>query len=176
VIKYYQEAVVNHSYPNHNNSGPPTGPSRSSVSVFPPPKLQDLAREARSVIFETKTVFPFDLFPNTLTICPNRITITDHGFLYSDEYPLPIEVITGARLYKTLLFASLTIETFGYRKPPPLKYLKTHHARLARRYILALIECRRQNIDLSYHPINELRRLLKEIGMVREGQLKHHQL
>ena len=167
---------MNHSYPNHNNSGPPTGPSRSSVPVFPPPKLQDLAREARSVIFETKTVFPFDLFPNTLTICPNRVTITDHGFLYSNEYPIPIEVITGARLYKTLFFASLTIETFGYCKPPALKYLKTHHARLARRYILALIECHHQNINLShYHPA-ELRLLLKEIGMVREGQLKKHQL
>jgi hypothetical protein len=176
VIKYYQEAVVNHNYPSHNNSGPPTGPSRSSVSVFPPSKLQDLAREARSIIFETKTVFPFDLFPNTLTICPNRITITDHGFLYSDEYPLPIEVITGARLYKTLLFASLTIETFGYRKPPPLKYLRVDHARLARRYILALIECYRQNIDLSHYHPTELRLLLKEIGMVREGQLKGHQL
>ena len=65
----------------------------------------------------------------------------------------------------------------GRPKPAPIKYLKVSEARLARRYILALIECRKANIDLSNLNPDEVREQLKTIGTVQygSGSEKYHQ-
>jgi hypothetical protein len=135
--------------------------------------LDTLAKWSKFVIFEAGSIFPFKFFPDRITICPNRITITYRGLFSREEFPIPIENLTGARVYRNLFFASLIIETFRYDRPAPLQYLKIHDARLARRYILALVECRKNGIDLTKHDISTIRDKLKEIGMVRErtGQI-----
>lgn len=134
-------------------------------------RLTQLVRSSQNVIFATQTKRPFDPLPDTLTICPNRITITYAGIFGSSEYPLPIENVTEARINTGLVFATLFIETFGLEKPKPLRYLPKEEARLARRYILALVECNRNKVDLSGYNLNELRKYLKQIGKVRHSLL-----
>ena len=80
---------------------------------------------------------------------------------------MPIENITNARIYTHFLSASLIIETFGIPKPEPIRNMKIDDARLVRRYILALIECKKANLDISDFGLDEIREKLKEIGMVR---------
>lgn len=138
-------------------------PSKSSD------KLDELATRSSYVIFEAKTRKLFDLFPNVITICPNRITISYSVLFRKYEYPLPIENVTGARIARGFLYSTLLIETFGYEKPEPLRNMKTHDARLARRYILGLVECKKNNVDLSNHNLSELREKLNKIGMVRQS-------
>ena len=132
--------------------------------------LDWLVKKSQQIIFEAKAVFPFEFFPDRITICANRVTITRRGLMSKDEFPMQIENLTGARIYTSLMFASLHIETFGYRETPePIKYLKLKDAKIARRYILALIECKKSNLDLSHYTVDELRYKLRKIGMVREG-------
>src|SRR5438034_3327491 len=38
-------------------------------------RIMQLAKKSSQVLFRTKTVFPFDLFPDTLTINANKIDI-----------------------------------------------------------------------------------------------------
>lgn len=133
-------------------------------------ELDILVEKSRKIIFEAKSVFPFELFPDKITICPNRITITRNSLFSKFEYPIQIENLTGARIYRTIFFATLYIDTFGLAAPEPIRFLKIDDARLARRYILALIECKKANIDLSKYDTNELREKLKKIGKVREGK------
>ena len=108
-------------------------------------------------------------FKNKITICPNRVTITYNTLLSRDEYPMPMESITGARIYNDFWYATLNIDTFGVQKPEPLRYLGINDARLARRYILALIECKKADIKLPFSDIDALREKLKNIGMVRHS-------
>lgn len=129
-----------------------------------------LAKRASVIIFTARARSPFALFQNEITICPNRVTVVDKGLFLYDEYPMPIESINGARVVRTLFFAALHIDTFGVQKPPPLEYMRFGDARLARRYILALIECKRNGIDLSKFGLDELSERLLEIGRVREGK------
>lgn len=134
--------------------------------------LDSLVTRSSQVIFEAEGLFPFEIFPDKITICPNRITITRRGIMTKYECPMLMESVTGARIFQNMFFATLYIETFGLKETPePLKYLRINEARLARRYILALIECKKANIDLSTHSITELRKKLLEIGRVRDGSL-----
>ena len=131
--------------------------------------LDKLMERAGVIVFRARTVFPFTIFPNEITITLNRVVVVMRGLMFQDEYPMPFEAITGARVVRTFYTAALHIETFGVAKPPPIEFLSVNEARLARRYILALVECKKNNIDLAKYPIEELKEKLKEIGMVRES-------
>jgi len=133
-------------------------------------KLNHLVEKSQKVVFEAHSVFPFTLFPNRISVCLNRVTITYQNLFAKEEFPLLIENITGARIFRSFLFSSLLIDTFGLKSTPdPLKYLKHKDARFARRYILALIECKKSDVDLSVFSLEEIREKLKTIGMVRES-------
>jgi len=131
-------------------------------------KLTALAERANKIIFEAKSVFPFELYPDKITICLNRVTIAYKKPFYLDERPLPIEFINVAHVTRGIFFASLSIETFGVEKPAPISHLKIDDAREARRYILALVECKKSNVDFAEYTLEEIKRKLQSIGRVRE--------
>ena len=133
-------------------------------------KLDELEKRSKTIIFETQSQRPlFTKNRDRLTICLNRVTITRGGRYTGEEFPMQIENITTARVYKHFMFSSLDIDTFGVIKPGQIDNLRTNEARLARRYILALIECKKSDIDLSFVDLFELREKLKSIGMVHHG-------
>lgn len=155
----------------------------SGRNFFPPQKgpstLDELERRAKMIIFEAESSRPlFSKYKNKITICLNRVTITHGNMFDTEEYPMAIENITGARVFRHLMSASLDIDTFGVMKPAPLKHMRVNQARLARRYILALIECKKSNVDLSGIGLEEIRERLKNLGMVRytSYEKKYHEL
>lgn len=151
---------------------------KSEAEVSENSKFDELIKRAGFIIFEISSKHsPFSLIRSKLVIAPNRITIIKRGLFYTDEYPMPIENVTDAMVYTHMFSASLMIETFGIPKPDPLKNLIVNEARLARRYILGLIECKKAGIDLSGMDITDLRQKLKSIGTVRYGSesKKYHE-
>ncbi len=134
--------------------------------------LDLMIEKSSKVIFKTTSVYPFDFFPSVITICPDKVTVTQRQFFLRQEYPLLIESITGARIGLGIFFATLYIDTFGVKDPPgPINFLRKNDARLARRYILALIECKKSNVDLAKYSIDELKEKLLMIGRVHEGDV-----
>jgi hypothetical protein len=96
------------------------------------------------------------LWPDKITICLNRITITYNTPFYKDERPIPIEFLNTAHVTRGMFLATLSIETFGVEKPNPIRHLKVHDARVARRYILALVECKKNQIDFRGYEMGEI--------------------
>ncbi|MEK7168579.1 MAG: hypothetical protein AAB778_01035 [Patescibacteria group bacterium] len=131
-------------------------------------KLSVLADLSHEVLFEAKSVYPYELWPDKITICLNRITITYKKPFSVDERPIPIEYLNTAHVTKGLFFASLSIETFGVERPNPIHHLKIDDARTARRYILGLIECKKNGINFADYEMGEIKQKLQEIGKVRE--------
>lgn len=131
-------------------------------------KLEMLADLSHQVLFEAKSVYPYELWPDKITICLNRITITYKKPFSVDERPIPIEYLNTAHVTRGMFFASLSIETFGVEKPNPIHHLKIDDARTARRYILGLIECKKNGINFGDYEIGEIKQKLQEIGKVRE--------
>lgn len=147
--------------------------TKSENQDIPFTDLDRLVEKSAIIIFETQSVKWLWHPKVTITVCPNRVTITKSSFFGHEECPLQIESITGAKIYQSLVFASLSIDTFGVEeKPEKVRFLRRSDARLVRRYILALIECKKSNIDLSNYKAAELKEKLKTIGMVREGYIE----
>ena len=142
-------------------------------------KLNDLAKSANIIIFECDSRSGILIIGKTkLTISPNRVVISKRGIFTRDEYPMLIDNITNAMVYVQLGRASLTIETFGITKPDPIKNLKVSDARLARRYILGLIECKKSKVDLSGLDLEHLKEKLRDIGIVQytTSEVDYHDL
>lgn len=131
-------------------------------------KLSVLADLSHEILFEAKSVYPYELWPDKITICLNRITITYKKPFSVDERPIPIEYLNTAHVTRGMFFASLSIETFGVEKPNPIHHLRINDARTARRYILALVECKKNGINFGDYGIKDIKEKLLEIGEVRE--------
>ncbi len=143
-------------------------PSTAKTVYSGEDKLEALAKLSKEVLFEAKSVFPFELYPDKITISTNRITIIYSNPFSKDERPIPIEFINTAHVTRGIFFASLSIETFGVEKPNPINHLKIDDARKARRYILALVECKKNGVNFANYDIKEIKQKLLSIGKVRE--------
>lgn len=142
-------------------------------------KLDELEKKANIVLFEVQSQRPlFSKYRDKITICLNRVTITRGSRYSGDEYPMPIENITSARVFRRFRFATLEIDTFGIVKPDPIHSMKVDEARIARRYILALIECKKAGINMYDLNVEKIREKLMKIGMVRYTpyEKKYHEL
>lgn len=133
-------------------------------------KFDDIAKKARRTIFSTRSVFPFDLFPDELIIDANKVDISMGIFFGSREvYSIPLQNINGARSNSSIIFAGISIEIEGFNKnPPSIRYLWKKDAIMARRIINGLVTTIRQNIDLSKLDLKSLREKLIDIGRAHE--------
>jgi hypothetical protein len=128
-------------------------------------KLGNLLEKSKLTIFESNSVFPFDLFPDRIAIDANKITVTHNFFLSSNVFPIPIETINGVEVHHGILFGAVRIEIQGFNQNPEIiKFLWNADARRAKRYALALIKCHKEGIDLSDLTQEELVVKLEEIG------------
>ncbi|EKE05045.1 MAG: hypothetical protein ACD_19C00426G0067 [uncultured bacterium] len=145
-----------------------TSDKKVEDSVPKTDKLSILADLAHEILFEAKSVYPYELWPDKITICLNRITITYVTPFSKDERPIPIEYLNTAHVTRGMFFASLSIETFGVEKPNPIHHLRIDDARIARRYILGLIECKKNGVNFGEYNMNEIKEKLQDLGKVRE--------
>lgn len=149
---------------------------KSSEGFASEKKLDKLIEYTSNLIFEAQTARALDPFPNKIAISPNRVTLTYKTLFSTYEYPLPIENVIGARISSGRVFSNLYIMTFGLTEPEPLKNMLNRDARLARRYILALVECKKNGVDLMDYGIMELRDKLKNLGAVRHDSSRLEEL
>jgi len=132
-------------------------------------KLDSLASGSDKVIYEISSVFPFQLFPDRLTIDLNKITIFRNSFLNKLTFPVFIENILTLNFNRDIFFASLTFEIRGFEtNPAVLTHLRRKEAGRAEQYILGLIKAKNEGINLSKIPINILREKLENIGLAKE--------
>lgn len=129
-------------------------------------KLEQLVTKSNRIIYQLKTVFPFDLFPSEIIIDETKITLKERIFFYSEQvFPITYDNLNSVVVEAGVLFATMKFEISGYNEnPSPMKYFWIHDARKARRIILGLIQCFKEKIDLSKFDIETVRIKAEEIG------------
>jgi hypothetical protein len=128
-------------------------------------ELDELVRKTRIIIFEARSVFPFDLFPDKVAVDASKVTVTHNFFLSSNVFPIPIETVNAVEAHFGVFFASVRIEIQGFNQNPEIvRFLWNSDARRLKRFILALIKCQKRGIDLSRISPDELETKLEEIG------------
>lgn len=141
-----------------------------SVSRESPQKaeaqIRDIARKSRQILFSTKTVFPFDFFPDTLTINANKIDVVQGNFFLSHQITsIPLKDIANVEIQTALFFATLRIINIRYpMNPTILNYLKKEDATRAKNIIDGLLVAVSQGADVASIEPEKLLPQIEEAG------------
>ena len=128
-------------------------------------ELEKLAKKSRFKIFHAQSIFPFNFFPDSITIYTNKINVVHRDMLSFQNFPILIGDIKTSIDSGGIIYATLNVEVVGYEQnPPPIKRLSPQDAATARKYILALLEAHREGIDFEYLSKEECIKYLDEIG------------
>lgn len=129
-------------------------------------KLDNLVDKSEKILLKICTVFPFDLFPNQLSIEPTQVNLLFREFFFDQNiHSVPMKNINEVEVQCSVFFASLSIVDNSYVKNTfAMDYLKKREAQLARRIIQGLLVATREGIDLSKFHAAELRYKAESLG------------
>lgn len=139
---------------------------RSSQNKVGKDTLASMTRDSRTILFKTKTVFPFTLFPDKIIIDLDKLNIIRKDFFWSRRInSINHEDILNITAECAPLFASLKITTrFFSNKPFIISFLKKSGAVLIRRLVHGLIIARKKNIRLRDIETGLLLKQLQQLG------------
>lgn len=139
----------------------------SSVSSS---QIDHLLTTTQHTLYRTKTVFPFDLFPDELAIDETKVNIISHEFFYSEHVcSILIKDISEVDITASIFFATLTILHQGFKTDPfVVQYLWRSNAIRARRIIQGLILCERNKISIDNTDKTSLAKKVEELGKTLE--------
>lgn len=128
--------------------------------------LVDMTSGSKIILFQTKTVFPFTLFPDTIVIDLDKLNIIRKDFFWSKRISsFNHEDILNISAECAPLFASLKITTrFFADKPISISFLKKSDALYIRRLVHGLIITHRKNIRLRGTEVQLLVKQLEQLG------------
>lgn len=133
-------------------------------------KLEEVAEESHSVLAKARTVFPFTLFPDTITIDRHKLTIVHRAFFEIEQTAaVPIENIKNVEANHGPFFGSLTVTSDHFvNNTQTLNYLRRSDAETIQKLVQGAIVAFKESIDISGIPTKKLHELLIDLG---EGHL-----
>lgn len=130
-------------------------------------EISDAVGDAHQVLARVKTVFPFTLFPDTVTLDRAKLTITHRDFFRVGEViSIRIEDILHITADVGPVFGSLQVATrfFDKQRPYRVSFLWRHDTlklkRITQGYLIAI----QKEIDCSALSNKELAELLNGLG------------
>jgi len=131
-------------------------------------RLNELTEMTDNRLYKLSAIFPFDLFPNQIIIEQKQVIIIYKQFFYTaQDYHILISDILMPIIETSFFFATLKIELGmgGFQQnPPPVAHLNKNDAIKAKRIIVGLTICHKENIDLSGLSREQILKKIEEIG------------
>ncbi len=131
-------------------------------------RLDDMMSQSNRIIISVSSMFPWDIFPNTINVEETRVTIIHRQLFASQVHSVDIKYISNVFIDTDLFFAALTIvsTTFEENNIKIMK-LRKKEAILARRIIEGLRMFIERDIDTSKYTNAELVDKLKELSTTK---------
>lgn len=128
-------------------------------------RLNVMMSKSNRIIISISSLFPWDLFPDTLNIEETRITVIQRQLFSSQVHSVNIKDISNIFIDMDLFLAAITIvsNTFEENNIKIMK-LRKKDAVLARRIIEGLRVFMEKDIDTSSYTIKDLINKLKELS------------
>jgi hypothetical protein len=130
-------------------------------------ELAQTISNSHEILFAANTVFPFTLFPDTVTLDRAKLTIAHKEFFWTGEtMSIRIEDILNITADVGPFFGSLKIYTrfFSTEKPYSISFLGRKDALRFKRILQGYIIALQKNINCSAMPTPELADLLADLG------------
>lgn len=124
-----------------------------------------MVEKSNKVLFSISSVFPFNIFPNTINIEEGRITIIYRHLFSSEIHSVDIKNISNIFLNTSIFLSQLVVISKTYEENEiKLKYLITREAIYARRIMEGLRILEHEQVDTSGYTTSELLEKLEELS------------
>jgi hypothetical protein len=162
------------NYMNPPNSPNPLPPPETTISNGKYEKFEAKRELAKAIegsnelLAEATTVFPFTVFPDTITIDRTQITIAHRSFFaIGDVTSIRIEDVLNIDALVGPFFGSLKLYTRFFntqQKPYRINWLWRHDALRIKRILQGYLIAIKREIDCSALNTKELAGMLDELG------------
>lgn len=129
-------------------------------------KLIDITEKAQDILFTADTVFPFTLFPDTITLDREKLTIAERFFFrVARVITVPITSMVSADAHVGPFFGSVHMTSkYFIDNTHTVKYLWRDQAEEIQRLIQGFIIANEKGIDVSDIDKEDLCALLHDLG------------
>jgi hypothetical protein len=131
-------------------------------------ELQNAIGNAHEVLLSATTVFPFTLFPDTITLDRAKLTVTHRLFFKMGEvFSIRIEDVLNVTADVGPFFGSLKISTRFFdaqQKPYEIHYLWREDALRIKRVVQGYIIASKKQVDCAALRTKELVAVLDKLG------------
>ena len=136
-----------------------------------PKKLVEAAEESHEILFKSDTVFPFTLFPDTVTLDREKISFASRFFFKVAKITsVPVRDILSVEADIGPFFGTVrTSSRFFVTNPKVINWLWREDAMRLRRLLQGYIIAHEQKIDCSHIEKDKLIALLDDLGQGRTG-------
>lgn len=129
-------------------------------------KLIGMALKAHDILFRANTVFPFNLFPDTVTVDREKLTIANRFFFATAKITsVPIRDILSVEADVGPFFGSIQLTSrYFFTNPRSVTFLRRKDALDLQRLLQGYIIAHEQHIDCSKMDAQQLKILLEDLG------------
>jgi hypothetical protein len=130
-------------------------------------ELAQTINNSHEVLHSARTVFPFTLFPDMITLDRAKLTITHKDFFWvGEDMSIRIEDILNVTADIGPFFGSLKVYTrfFSTEKPYTVNFLYRRDALRIKRVLQGYIIALQKKLNLSTLPTQQLAHLLEDLG------------
>lgn len=129
-------------------------------------RLSEAIGHSQDTIFSATTVFPFNLFPDTVTVDREKVTIVNRTFFRTAEIvSLRIDDVLNIMADVGPFFGAVKIQTrFFDAASYSIKFLRRQDALKLKRILQGYVIASQKGLDCDAFTAEELETLLDEIG------------
>jgi hypothetical protein len=131
-----------------------------------PEKLIELTERTQDILFEADTVFPFTLFPDTVTLDREKLTFTERFFWRVARITsVPVSEILSCQANLGPFFGSINLVfSFFADNQRTIKFLWRDDAKELQRMLHGYIIAHKREINTTNVSVEDLKVMLKELG------------
>lgn len=141
-------------------------PEKAAPASEKPKKLTEVAIKGHEILFKANTVFPFTLFPDTVTLDREKITFaTRYFFRIAEITSVPVRDILSVKVDVGLFFGSVhTASRYFITNPKSVNWLWRRDAIRLQRLLQGYIIAHEQEIECGHIKKDKLLALLNDLG------------
>lgn len=144
----------------------PISPKTEAVSETVSEKLIDLTANAHEVLFKADTVFPFTMFPDTVTIDREKLTIANRLFFkVAKIISVPIADILSVEADVGPFFGTVHMTSrYFIQNPYTVRFLSRENTTQLQRLLQGYIIAHQKGVDCASIDKEQLKILLIDLG------------
>ncbi|HSW88703.1 MAG TPA: hypothetical protein VLG12_06090 [Candidatus Saccharimonadales bacterium] len=143
-------------------------PDLETIGIYSNTNLENLRKKSKRIITSISSVFPFELFPSTIEVEDNKVTVIFRQFFWSSQtQSMDMQDISNTFLETAPFFATLRIITRSFvENSIKIPWLKRGEANHTRNIIEGLRIFSQERIDTSKYELKDLIKKLESLSTI----------